>query len=597
MLTRTGSAWRRFPMLIILVSTAFLHSPPALSSKKLLAGVTAVAVVASEPFKKRSAYKPPKKPTHIVESPSGNLTADLSGSFLCFATATRGQNYLGSDRAGAVFYSEGNIYFIPKWAYGRSGATTPAVFTIYPAKTTDKGVEKAGPVVDQSQVELWDCWSSKKWEWEDHALSVEALPQDKTPEKIEEEKRSADLKAGKIVDGPNNSKKWAERAAGHFENLAAQYPIYDAFWPAFDIFVTKVGDSSQLPNLSNTPFSDYCVNNLDRANNSKVRQMERDFGYVNCGAPNANWYKFLSWYHPAKKDFYAVDDWSHFGYYKPPQKQIFQQKDAIEEWYLGGALITKSYHYLFDFAERANMRVAGMVTGDGKKFASQGTFRSFVQKASAEIENDLFESVSNQRDIDENIRSWGLYPELFDFFVATLRQPNRYSDVIQAYADELQEYIQESAFEREYKYYFGAFILTEACYKTRGFYNYRKYVEKSEYKQAASQWNNFKDRSPLDKNQKSRAEQDVTDEYLSTLAYLQEEGSLDFNDETKGFCRDNYLALAYMPATSSTSEESALATSVESNEACDIARMELAEANSMDQLQLAKAKMELVCSS
>ena len=83
------------------------------------------------------------------------------------------------------------------------------------------------------------------------------------------------------------------------------------------------------------------------------------------------------------------------------------------------------------------MRVAGIVSGDGDKFASRETFKAFLAQASALIEAALFDSVSNQRDIDTNIREWGLYPELLDFFAATLAKPSSYSDVIEAYKVEL----------------------------------------------------------------------------------------------------------------------------------------------------------------
>ena len=580
--------------LVVLVAI----SSPASASKKgkrLLAGAAAVAVVASDPLGKKKSYKPPANPTHLLESSTGNLAAPAPGAFLCFAEAKAEQNLYGADRAGAVFHHQGVIYFVPMWNYGRGGNLLPARFQIYPASQTDSGLVRSGEKMDENHGDLWDCWSSKKWKWADHAQMVEALPQYKTPQQLAAEKRDADLKAGKILSGPNNSAEWAKRAQRGFVTLEQKYPAYSNLWPAYGIFLDRVRDTQQLPNISNAPFQDYCTNNLDRANKAMIDQMSKDYSFQLCGPASENWYNMLSWYHPALKDFRQVSDWSHFGYYREPQKLIFSQKDALADWYLGDSLITRSYHYLYQFAERANMRVAGIVTGDGKKYASAGTFDSFYNKASSEIEERLFDSVSNQRDIDTNIRTWGLYPELLAFFAATLSDRALYADVITAYEDELSEFSMETAAEREYKYYFGAKLIVEACYQTRGFFTYRKYLEKEEVHAATTKWKGYASRSTLPKKDRKAAEQDVLEEYRSTLSYLEEEGTLEFNDETREFCRENYLMLAFMPDTSSIGETSFTPTAAKS--ACEIARNEVAEARTMQELELAKAKVEVVCDS
>jgi hypothetical protein len=560
---------------------------------RLLAGAAAVALVASDPLGKKQPYQPPSSPTHLLDSSTGNLKGAVPGAFLCFAEAKAEQNFYGADRAGAVFHHQGQIYFVPMWNYGRGGNLLAAKFQIYPASQSEGGLVRSGDKLDEDLGNLWDCWSSKKWKWSDHALMVEALPQYKTPQQLAAEKKEADLKAGKILSGPNNSVEWARRAQKAFTSLENKYPAYTSLWPAYELFLEMVRDTQQLPNISGAPFQDYCANDLDRSNKAMINQMSADYGFQLCGPASENWHNLLSWYHPALKDFRQVSNWTHFGYYKEPQKLIFSQKDVIEDWYLGDSLITKSYHYLFQFAERANMRVAGIVTGDGKKYTSAGTFSSFYNEASAEIEAKLFDSVANQRDIDTNIRSWGLFPELMTFFAATLTDQSLYADVIEAYQSELAEFTLESAAEREYKYYFGAKLIVDACHDTRGLLTYRKYLEKDEIADASAKWKEFVRHSPLAKSDQEAAEQDVYDEYLPTLVYLEEEGTLEFSSETREFCRENYLALNFMPAVSSvgeTSLESAVSLS-----ACEIARSQLAEAETMDQLELAKVKVDVVC--
>lgn len=581
-------------VLTLIFSLAFSSAASASKKgKRLLAGAAAVAVVASDPLGKKKSYKPPANPTHLLDSSSGNLSGPVPGAFLCFAEAKAEQNLYGADRAGAVFHHEGAIYFVPMWNYGRGGNLLPAKFQIYPASQTDDGVVRSGEKLDENRGNLWDCWSSKKWKWTDHALMVEALPQYKTPQQLAAEKRQADLKAGKILSGPNNSAEWAKRARNGFDTLQAKYPAYSALWPAYSIFLDRVRDTQQLPNISNVPFQGYCANNLDRANKAMIDQMVADYGFELCGPASENWYNMLTWYHRDLKDFRRVSDWSHFGYYREPQKLIFSQKDALEDWYLGGALITRSYHYIYQFAERANMRVAGMVTGDGKKFASAGTFDGFYNKAAAEIEKKLFDSVANQRDIDTNIRAWGLYPELMTFFASTLSDRALYDDVIEAYQDELAEFSMESAAEREYKYYFGAKLVVDACHDTRGLLTYRKYLEKDEIRAANAKWKGYVQRAALPKAERKAAEQDVTDEYRATVVYLREEGTLEYSSETREFCRDNYMQLALMPETSSVGQTAFAPAAAVS--ACEMARNQVAEATTMEQLQLAKAKVDVVC--
>ena len=151
----------------------------------------------------------------------------------------------------------------------------------------------------------------------------------------------------------------------------------------------------------------------------------------------------------------------------------------------------------------------------------------------------------------------------------------------------------ESAAEREYKYFFGAKLVVNACHDTRGLLTYRKYLEKDEIHAANAKWKGYVQRAALPKAERKAAEKDVTDEYRATVAYLREEGTLEYNSETREFCRDNYMQLALMPETSSVGETAFAPTTPVS--ACEMARNQVAEATSMEQLQLAKAKVDVVC--
>jgi hypothetical protein len=584
----------RRALFVLTLGVIITLSPSTYAGKKgkrLLAGAAAVAVVVSDPLGKRRDYKPPKQPTHILESSSGNLTGGVDGAFLCFAEAKAEQNIYGADRAGAIFHHAGNLYFVPMWAYGRGGSALPAKFEVFKAAKSDAGSVKDGAALDPDRDDFWDCWSSKEWRWQDHALRVEALPQYKSPQQLAQEKYQADLASGAVLSGPNNGSEWASRARKAFSDLEAYYTAYADFWPAYSILLNRVRDTQQLPNLSEIPFQQLCDDKFDRDNKALSDHMTEDYGFNLCGSASENWFRLLSWYDPSRKDFRASSDWSRFGYYREPQRQIFSEKHAIDDWYLGSGLIATSYHYLFDFAERANMRVAGMVTGDGKKFASRDTFLSFYNKSAAEIESKLFDSVSNQRDIDINIRSWGLYPELLSFFASTLSDKDLYQDVIDAYSDELSEFIMESAAEQEYKYYFGAFALVEACRDSRGVFSYRNYITSAEFSEAKSAWGRYANSSALQRELRKPAEQDVRAEYQPTISYITEQGVGEFNDETLDFCRENYLTLVSMPASSIGST----GFTASAPSACDMARNELAEAETMDELQLAKAKVELLC--
>ena len=578
--------------LLLCVSVSFAPSANAgKKGKRLLAGVAAVAVVAKTSVKGTKDYKPPEEPTHLLESATGNLAAAVSGSFICFAEAKAEQNLYGADRAGAIFYNAGVIYFVPMWDYGRGGSALPAQFQVSPLSQTDTGSGKGGPALDPENDDLWDCWSSKDWRWQDHAMRVEALPQYKSPQQVAKEKKEADLKSGAILSGPNNTEEWAARAKKAFSDVEGYYKAYQSLWPAYSVFLSKVRDDQSLPNLSSVPFDNICENKFDRENKALIDQMTEAFAFDLCGPASENWFGLLSWYDPYRKDFRGASDWSGFGYYRSPQKQIFSNKHAIDDWYLGSGLVGKSYRYLFDFAERANMRVAGIVTGDGKKFASRDTFLNFYNTAASEIEAGLFDSVSNQRDIDTNIRSWGLYPELLTFFSSTLSDRALYQDVIDAYQDELEEFAMESSAEQEYKYYFGAFALTQACYDSRGALSYRKYITGAELSEAKSAWGGYANGSPLAEDARPAAEQDVLEEYSPTLKYIKEQGLLEFNDETLDFCREMYATLVAMPP-SMVGGSSAFAAAPT---ACEMARAELAEVETMDQLQLAKAKVDLLC--
>ena len=583
----------RNALIALALGLAVTLAPPAhagKTGKRLLAGVAAVAVVVGDPLERHRDYKAPKQPTHVLQSDSGNLLAPVEGAFLCFAEAKAEQNIYGADRAGAIFHHSGDVFFVPMWAYGRGGGLLPAKFQIYSASQNDAGLFQNEAMLDPTRDDLWDCWSSKTWRWQDHALRVEALPQYKSPQQVTKEKRDAGLASGAILSGPNNSAEWARRAKKAFLDLDAYYMAYKSFWPAYSIFLDKIRDTQQLPNLSDVPFTELCNNKFERENKAMSDHMAEDYGYTSCGAASENWFALLSWYDPNRKDFGASTDWSRFGYYRPPQRAIFSEKYAIDEWYLGSGLVGRSYHYLFDFAERANMRVAGIVTGDGQKYASRDTFLRFYTKAASEIEADLFDSVSSQRDIDTNIRSWGLYPELLTFYASTLSNAALYQDVIDAYRNELSEFIMESAAEREYKYYFGSYALVEACRDSRGTFSYRSYITKAEYKEAKSAWSRYANSSALPRDQRSAARDDVQAEYQPTISYITEEGAGAFNDETLEFCRENYFTLTSIPASSIGT-----GSFLSEPSACELARNELADAETMDQLQLAKAKLEMLC--
>lgn len=629
--------------ILVAAATLLLCSLPVhagKTGKRLLAGVAAVAVVAGDPLERYRDYKPPKQPTHLLESSSGNLTQEVRGAFICFAEPRGGNKPSNKDLAGAVMHIDGRIYYVPMWPYNGGGNAVPARFIVFPADSTEAGMRKTGPALSTSDSTLWDCWSSKEWKWEDHAAPIEGLAGYKSPQQLASERYKADLTAGKVLAGPNNTTEWTRRARAAFQDVATYYPEYQKFWPAYDIFLEKVRNPKQLPNLSGQPFEDYCRNNLDRSNKAKIDSMRVDFGYQLCGPSASNWHKLLAWYHPDQKDYLRASDWSQFGYYNEPQKRIFTRNGAIfnssscarpgqslsltrvesllqqkncslsgastskdwltgsetGSWYLGDSLITQSYHFLFDYAERANMRVAGIVSGDGDKFASRETFKAFLAQASALIEAALFDSVSNQRDIDTNIREWGLYPELLDFFAATLAKPSSYSDVIEAYKVELLEFEMESAPQREYKYFFGAMALVDACASSRKFFNYRKYIDSNEYNEASSLWRDYANRSPLSSEERVAAEQDVLNEYAATFQYLSEQSSLDFEENTRNFCQENLMTLKFMSSTANTWDQPAdPAEPAKEDSACALARNLAAEATTLSELELAKAKVEIVC--
>ena len=158
----------RNALIALALGLAVTLAPPAhagKTGKRLLAGVAAVAVVVGDPLERHRDYKAPKQPTHVLQSDSGNLLAPVEGAFLCFAEAKAEQNIYGADRAGAIFYHSGDVFFVPMWAYGRGGGLLPAKFQIYSASQNDAGLFQNEAMLDPTRDDLWDCWSSKTWRW------------------------------------------------------------------------------------------------------------------------------------------------------------------------------------------------------------------------------------------------------------------------------------------------------------------------------------------------------------------------------------------------------------------------------------------------
>lgn len=542
---------------------------------------------------KSKAYKPPTEITHAVDSNMGYLRQPVYGSLICVVDKGGAG---ADDMYGLIFHSEGRTTRFPVHTQLRYTNLENSWFQVYSASETESGRQQGS-----IPLEL-DGYSKcpQDWDWSIDLIPVEALPEFKSKAEIAAEKkaiedakkaeaaskRQAEIDSGKIVVGPANSEAWISKAKSVTEELQAKYPVYKEVWPALAVLVERMRDQNTVPTPSTDVFSEICKNKFDKENKKKKATYGTNFGF-DCKSIDETWANLLSWYHPELKDYSASSDWSDFGYYREPQKLLFTGPEntyaPVYDTSLNGGrgaacplksrdnskkpvsithlksleaagcmlnpyrgvsyqikdeTILASYHYLFDLAERFNMHVAALVTGDTGKYASESSLQQTLKLAKKQIRGDLFESISSEEDIQMNINLYGLYPELLDLYVAMAGGKGGLEDEVQAYFDALEEAHVSTPAERAYRDFYELVAVTEACYDY-GRSRALVYIDYSQYNKVKEIWSGQKKSSGLNKSE-LQAVHELIDEDPSRQSVYRTIRGESYQDYWADKCRRTY---------------------------------------------------------
>lgn len=534
-------------------------------------------------------YHPPQGVSHAVESSKGNLRQPVFGTLICL-------EYWPSDRSskGLVFHSSGRVIWFPvEYPFARQNDKDfPNNFRVHAASEGS-----TGPVQGQVLPEF-DAFREcpDGWDWSKNALLYTAIPEYRSDAQLAAERKAAEdakreaaekqrqqqLSNGVIVDGPNNSEKWVTKAKEVSAELIAAYPVFDKLWPAYEVFLDRIRNPNIVPTPSGSPFETICENKFDADNKKKKALYTANFAFDTCGDPGDNWAKLLAWYHPGLKDWGAAKDWSDFGYYREPQKLLFTEPErlyfypadgrqtncsirgnqsqnrpvtlttgkawllegclsgsmGVRSWRLRDPVISESYHWLFDLAERFNMRVAAIVTGDTNKYAPKSSLDKTVENISTQIRRVLFDSVRSEDDIRERISSFGLYPELLELYISLAGDDELITDEIEAYRDLLEEAHVDTPQEKAYQSFYDLVAVAQACY------DYGKgrmlvYLDSNQWSEIARVWDNKKRQSGLTRQERESIETlTKSDPGYKNLEVLIKTN--EWNSTTSDICRRMY---------------------------------------------------------